>query len=818
MLIQTVAQRTTTRPTVQANHSQRSWVVLLGAVFIATGAVGLLLEQALEKLVATVIGASTPAAAVVLAVYFSGLAAGGALYARFGTRIGRPLAVYGVLEGLVGAWALFMRVFFDGIQAWSAAVVQSAGDSASALLVVRFLIACLWIIPPTVAMGASFPAIVGGLSRLPGAREARTTLAIFYTLNLVGAIVGTLGGAYWLLPLGGPGAALLCCCFLEVFVCTIALRLDGLAGSAIPPGPAARPSAEGRDVPSIVDSRTAVVLALGALSGFVFFAFEVAAVHLIGATVGTSAYAFADMLAAILVGMLVSGLLVGLVGRRTAVFSEVALGAVLAAGALALAITTMAWDDLPQLFLLVEPDSFATAEAYRFLFSGALLIPPAIALGGIYPLLFRLAWFDEERREALAGLLVAANALGCFTGALASAFILIPRFGSQATLLGLAVLLGLGTALFAFVGSSTRGTRRALVIAAALSVVCAVAQPRWEWRGITSGANVHFNASYTLPGTDLLFVHEDVHGGVTSVVKNPGKPRVLLTNGKFQGDDGGQMPAQVGFALVPLIHLPRTGQALVIGLGTGHSAEVVADAGFTQVDIAEIAPGIVKAAREILGDLNGHVLDKPNVSLHLDDGRNFVLRTAKSYDLVTIEISSVWFAGATNLYAREFYQAVHDKIAVDGVLQQWVQLHHISTTELLATILTLRDVFEHVELYMVGGQGILLASKQGLEVREAAIARLQALPTMAEHMAVLERRSFGRIDDLPRWRLYDERAIDSLRDRFPDHVRNTDMNRFLEYTTPRYQIASGNKRENVRALLDLLPPDEAAARRAILLP
>jgi spermidine synthase len=280
---------------------------------------------------------------------------------------------------------------------------------------------------------------------------------------------------------------------------------------------------------------------------------------------------------------------------------------------------------------------------------------------------------------------------------LASAFVLIPTFGSQHTLLGLAVLLCLGSAMVALAGSASPRVRTGLLAAASAGTLCALAQPDWDWKGITNGANVHFNASYTTARTDLLFVHEDVHGGVTTIVKNAGKPRVLLTNGKFQGDDRGQMPAQVGFALVPLIHLPSANEALVIGLGTGHSANVVADAGFAQVDIAEIAPGIIKAARSVLFDLNGGVLDKTNVSLHLDDGRNFVLRSKKQYDLVTIEISSVWFAGATNLYAREFYVAVHEKIATHGILQQWVQLHHITTIELLATILTLRDVFEHVE-------------------------------------------------------------------------------------------------------------------------
>jgi hypothetical protein len=312
-------------------------LTVLGALFVTTGIVGLLFEQALEKLITTVVGGSTPAAAVVLAVYFSGLAAGGGLYTRFGRSVGRPLIVYALLEAFVGVWALFLRLFFDSIQAGSAALVQSTNDGALGLLLVRFTVACIWILPPTLAMGASFPVIVGALARLGVSGEARKTMALFYSLNLAGAIVGTLGGAYWLLPLGGPGAALACSLLLECLVCAIALWLDRrsrLRGAESVDRP--QPQLPGQQL----DRGSTLVLLLGAASGFAFFTFEVVAVHLIGTTVGTSAYAFANMLAAILLGMLLSGLLVSLVARRRAVLPEATLGAVFAVAAGSLALAT----------------------------------------------------------------------------------------------------------------------------------------------------------------------------------------------------------------------------------------------------------------------------------------------------------------------------------------------------------------------------------------------------------------------------------------------------------------------------------------------
>lgn len=801
--------------------SDRALAATLGVLFVATGAVGLLLEQALEKLIATVIGASTPAAAIVLAVYFAGLALGGALYAKVGMRLQRPLLVYAALEAFVGAWALFIRLSFESIQAWSASAVAAA-ESPSTLMLVRFLLSSGWILPPTIAMGASFPAIVGALSRMPGSGDPRRMIALFYTLNLLGAIGGTALGAYWLLPLGGPGVTLIACVAVEVIVCVAALSLDRVVVVAAVADVALRTVGVGDVVGRVLDKRGVIVVGLAALSGFSFFAFEVVAVHLVGATVGTSAYAFADMLAAILIGLLFSGALVALVGRGSRPVNEGALGAVFCAAALSLAATTALWDDIAQLFLLVHPRSFAAGEAYRFLFSALLLVPVAATLGAIYPLLFRLPWFDEQRREAVAGFVVAGNAAGCFLGALAAAFVFLPGVGSQDTLRMLAACLGVCAIIVAADGGTRPRWSRPVAIGGTVGIALALLQPDWNWRGVTRGVNVYFRASYTELDTPLLFVHEDAHGGVTTVVENAdpgpsGKKRVLLTNGKFQGDDATQMPAQAGFALVPLIHTNRRERALVIGLGTGHSAEVVADAGFEHVDLVELAPGIVAAARGPLSDLNSRVLDRESVQLHLDDGRNFVLRARNRYDLVTIEISSVWFAGATNMYAREFYVSVRDKLTDDGILQQWVQLHHISRREVLATLLTLRDVFPEVELFLVGGQGVLVASKQDLSVKPAALAGLRSLPSMRPHLDLLASHGHGTIDGLVDWRIYDDDDVDALHQAEADHVRNTDMNRFLEYATPRYQLQGARKKQVVQSLLETLPTEKADSRALVLL-
>ena len=246
--------------------------------------------------------------------------------------------------------------------------------------------------------------------------------------------------------------------------------------------------------------------------------------------------------------------------------------------------------------------------------------------------------------------------MGSILGALVTGFALLPALGSEAVcrlyvfvLMAVALLLVLPGVIGA---REPAPSRRPLWQAAGLLVLAigvaqlTARQPAWDALRLTSGANVYFRASHVVEDSRLLFWHEDLFGGITTVIENAGADsqlpsRILLTNGKFQGNDSGEAVAQIGFALIPLLQQPRRGRALVIGLGTGHSAAVVAAAGFERVEIAEISPGIVQAAASHFGHLNQGVLERDNVELHLEDGRNVLLRSDRRYDLITMELTSI---------------------------------------------------------------------------------------------------------------------------------------------------------------------------------
>lgn len=638
--------------------------LFLGTAFVCTGAGALVIEQAFEKLLTTVVGASVDAGAIVLGVYFLGMSVGAACFHLLRRRVRNGAVLYALLEGMIGLWALLLGAAFPAVQAGSAAAIQLAGDSPAMLFIARAVVAAVWIAPATFAMGASFPAIVSWL-RGQGGDDVERQASAFYALNTVGAFVGATGAAYVLFPAIGLQGGLLLVGSVEIAIASV-VYLFSRREVAVDEGAARLSIAAVFRTPA---ARRPIVAAF--VSGFIVFSFEVLWLHLGGVTVGMSAYSFAGVLIVVLLGLFVGGSL----ASALPVAPEKALPAVFAIGMLGVVGVYPMWDDVPGRFLDFAgvATGFWSGEAVRLLLLASVVGVPALTLGLVYPTVLRLR-IDGLPRDGVVAALGLANGLGSITGALLVGFVLIEALGSEGTYRLLVAVM-----LLAIVASTPFRAALPAVVAGVAALGLLTNFALWDRLALTSGKNVYFSNGFVSPNSELIFWHEDNSGGITTVVRDPNGQRTLLTNGKFQGNDTGEMVDQAGIALVPVGLAPGRERALVVGLGTGQSAAAVAASGFASVDVAEIAQGMVESA-EWFRHANGDLFAQKNVHLKVGDGRNLLMRERGKYDLISMEISSLWFAGAANLYSVEFYELASSRLADNGVFQQWVQLHHTAPT------------------------------------------------------------------------------------------------------------------------------------------
>jgi hypothetical protein len=117
---------------------------------------------------------------------------------------------------------------------------------------------------------------------------------------------------------------------------------------------------------------------------------------------------------------------------------------------------------------------------------------------------------------------------------------------------------------------------------------------------------------------------------------------------------------------------PPFREALIIGAGSGNDVAAALAVGARQIDAVEIEPVLNEIGRE----------DHPNapyrsrrVSIHLEDGRSFLRRTARTYDLVAYALvdSLVLHSGYSTLrledflFTEEAFGEVKSKLDSDGL-------------------------------------------------------------------------------------------------------------------------------------------------------
>ncbi len=697
---------------------------LLLLLFFGSGCAALIYEIVWFQLLEFVIGSTAISLAVLLGTFMGGMCLGSLALPRLVSPRHHPLRICALLELGIGAMGAAVLIGMPHV------VRLFSGNAAHgpADIFVRGAICALCLLPPTVLMGATLPAISRWLKTTP---RGISWLGFFYGGNTAGAVFGCLLAGFYLLRVHDMATATLVAAAINLSAALLGFSL----AARVPNAPAAEEAQ-----PDFAPRAKAVHFAI-ALSGMSALGAEVVWTRLLSLVLGPTVYTFSIILAVFLIGLAIGGSAGGLLSR---VFAR---PRALFAGCQALLALAIAWTAhaaIKSLPYWPVHQSYAANPWFRFRLDSVrclwAILPAAILWGASFPLAVAAAVRPGRDPGRLVGGVYAANTLGAIAGAIAFSLLIIPWVGTQWAERG---LIGLAVAAALLLLAPMRRAKLAFRISAAAvaagGLIATV--PR------TPGLLVAYGPTAVQDGgsTRILFMGEGMNASV-AVSEMADSVRQFHVSGKVEASTTPQdMRLQRMLSQLPAMLHPRPRSVLIVGCGAGVTAGgFVVQPGIERIVICEIEPLVPRVVARYFSIQNHGVVADPRVEIVFDDARHYILTTKEKFDIITSDPIHPWVKGSASLYTQEYFEMCRNRLNPGGMVTQWVPLYESDEVTVRSEIATFFRVFPDGTIWANDDEGsgydtVLLGQSapahvdlDGLKARWSSPAYKAAAASLAE--------------------------------------------------------------------------------------
>lgn len=776
-----------------------------------------------------ILGSSAVSIGICLAAFMAGLGLGSLILGSLADRRKRPERLYAWLEAGIGLYGLLSFAILSAAETLFH-TLHPLATSPATVMWIRGILGFGVLLTPTFLMGGTYPAAVRYLTADPDRRGR--PLGLFYATNTIGAASAAFLFPLILLDWLGLSGVTYLAVGCNALACVGALFLP--ASSAAPTrevgtGPKPMPARVGKKTGG--PGAGASPYYIGAaffLSGFSALGLETLYNRVFILTYGSSIYSYSFILGVYLLGIGLGGRAFTFLERQSDARGIFFYSQLTVFVHLLISVPFLDRTALFQMNLYeILPGQFGAFHGANILVAAILCGVPAFGFGISYPAALKSL---TERRPDLGtqtGFWSAVNGVGTALGSLLVTFLFLPWFGSHASFLVIVGLVGMSLILAAQAAPDTfRAAWGSALVVGALAVQI-IGLPRWDTRYFHTQISARPNRALemwrqggfgekSLNDLSVKFFREGTEGTVSVVeyleevppAAGPGIPMgkwkleknlSLYVNGKVDASDhDADMVTQSMLGYLPMQFRPVGRKpagdraALVVGLGIGVTAAVLAKYPLDRLDVVEISPDVVSAARRYFEHVNENVLEDSRVRMFVEDGRHFLStrRPPETYQWIVNEPSNAWLTGASSLFTREYFALLKTRLAPDGILCQWFQTYTMSWPNLVTLLATLHAEFPHIRIFNFSQAGfsgdlLILASLEPLKAGPELIRGLDPKMAASAHLGAIR-----SVNDLFRGYMMGGAELDRLG---PAAVYHTDDRPRLELRGPRDLFVDSSK-------------------------
>jgi spermidine synthase len=680
--------------------------ILLLILFAASGCSALIYEIVWFQLLTLAIGSTAVSLAILLTAFMGGLCLGSAGFARFAPRR-NPLRIYAALECGIALFGLLVLIAMPLVgRIYIAAALPGLPD-----MLLRGAIAATCMLPPTILMGASLPAIARWVELGCGTTPRGVSWwGFLYGGNTAGAVFGCLLAGFYLLRIYNTATATYVAMAINLAVAivsyVVALEPASESGSQLS---ATVGDEIGRRKGLPRTEGWSVYLAI-ALSGATAIAAEVVWTRLLGMMLGATVYVFSVILAVFLTGLALgsaagSWLVKQIENPRLALaVSQLLLMLGIGWTAYLIADSLPYWNASP--LLTAGPWLMFRLDLIR---SFAAILPPTLLWGASFPLACAALASPGEDSGRIVGRIYAANTLGAIAGAVATSVVLIPAIGTRQTeriLLAAALVAGFAI-LIRERSLRSRDRERAVVAALILLSLPLAAVLIWRVHPIPGAVIAYGRRMSSWNGT-VLYTAEGINSSVAISQSSDGQTEVDVNGHVEATTEPYDMKLQRMVGHLPGVLHAHPRSVLGIGFGAGVSAGTFTRyPDIQKITVCEIEPVIPPTSTRYFAQQDYDVLHNARTRIVYDDARHYVLTTPEKFDIVASDPLDVFVKGTAALYSVEYFQAVKAHLNPGGMFSLYVPLYETDETTIRSELATFFEAFPNGTIWAntVDGQG-----------------------------------------------------------------------------------------------------------------
>lgn len=655
-------------------------------LFAGSGCSALIYEVAWYQVLQLALGSTAVSLGILLATFMGGLCIGSIALPRLRLAERNPLRVYAALEFGIGFFGVAVTLAMPLV----ARVYLIGAEHGMPGMLLRGAVAAVCMLPSTILMGASLPAIVRGIESTP---RGVSWWALLYGSNTAGAVFGCLFAGFYLLRIYSMATAAYVAVAINLLVAAVSFflaRNDSWAAAA---------AASGRNVRVPLNWPVYVTIAL---SGACALGAEVIWTRLMGMLLLATVYVFSIILAVFLVGLAAGGAGASWLIRK--VRPQIALGVCQLLLTFGIAWTAMAitrilpfWSDA--ILTTTNPWEMFRLDLARCVFA---ILPPALLWGASFPLACAAAVSSPDEDPArVAGGIYAVNTLGGIVGALAVSLMLIPWIGTQQSMRIILILSAASAfiALLPLVRNKAR--RKALPAFGLLASMAAAGLLAWGLPEVPGELIAYGRRMSTdFDRSEILYVAEGRNSSVAISRWDDGTIYVNVNGHVEATTEPFDMKLQRMVGHLPgLIH-PNPKSVLGIGFGAGVSAGTFTRyPGIEKITVCEIEPVIPPASTRYFGPQDYDVFHNPRTHIVYDDARHYLLTTTEKFDVIASDPLDVFVKGTAALYSKEYFEAVKSHLNPGGMFSLYVPLYETDEPTIRSELETFFQAFPNATVW-----------------------------------------------------------------------------------------------------------------------